>query len=392
MKTSLKQLLCSVLAAVLVLALIPQAFASSYAYTVTDVTLTGTNTLSAKYVADKPQAGYAIIYAFSKQGKLIGVNYKEINTSLTEDTVSLTLSSTAFSNLALVEASVWGGLSTLKPLAEALSVAPKDVIVPEYGANSNFIVAATDANINANYIIDDQMVYTLKVMEDGDYNASTLCISTEAKISYYDTVSSSYVTVNYADNASVIKKGAAFLYTLNKDGLVDKIDVIFNGGYTFKDLLSGNYTVAIPDNSTGNIIIDENWLVDPERWNKNPNAVNLIQIFVAPVLYTAGSNVAFSVVNGNYVDGNIDYIFKVSEDTRIYSYDLSARADTGTGAFGVGDFSGISIDDTDDMSRAWFSTLGYDVPTDETDFDGMIQMAFVMAVDNVVTNAIVMNN
>ncbi|MBQ7794538.1 MAG: S-layer homology domain-containing protein [Clostridia bacterium] len=263
-----------------------------------------------------------------------------------------------------------------------------------YGPTTDFAVAAANASTDSATMVDDEEVYTLKVMENGGSKASTLNISTDAKITYWDATldTPAYVTVSYSDKAPVIKKGAAFLYTVDSYGLVDQIDVIFNGGYTYADLLNGKYTVKTPDNTAGDVIIDEDWLINVDEKKADAAAEEVIQIFVAPVILSTDSSVTFGVVGKDYVDTTADYGFTVTEDSKLYSYDLSDRADAGVTAFNAGAFSGLTLADTEDDGKAWFSTLGADVDKYETDFNGMIQMAFVMAVDGVVTNAIICNN
>ena len=92
------------------------------------------------------------------------------------------------------------------------------------------------------------------------------------------------------------------------------------------------------------------------------------------------------MAGGNtYVDTNVAYSYGIAADANIYYYDMSSTAPTNYAAFTGGSFAGIEVSSADASGKAWISN----VPAGEIDFDGMIQVAFVMVVDGMVTNALV---
>lgn len=261
----------------------------------------------------------------------------------------------------------------------------------KYGPASDFAVAAADASSTSGAIVDDEDVYTLRVMKDGANEAEVLNISRTAQI-----FANSATGVAYATNTHLLQKGAAFFYTTDSYGLVDRIDVIFEGGKTFNGYRE-SATVWSPDTTPANKIVDttsNGWVLSVNDASAT-GTDEQIQLFSAPVVIANGSSISFAAgvatYAGNskkYVDTNTLYNYVLADDANVYFYDKSATAPTNHTAFSAGAFVGIDLGDT---SRAT-ATQGYafieDV-TGEVNFDTAIQTAFVMVVDGVITNALI---
>ena len=259
-----------------------------------------------------------------------------------------------------------------------------------YSAVTDFAVAAANASANSLAIVDDEEVYTLRVMQNGDSEAARVNVYQGAEI-YIDGVGYSY-----SDYCSTyLKEGAVFFYTTDSYGLVDRIDVILEGGYdydTLKSLITEEYdkTEATMDDM---IILPAVSEIEENTWFKdvdekdNTAKDEQIQLFIAPVMSASSSSVTFGAIKtdeqGLYVDTNEDYSFSIAGDANIYEYALFDKG-KGQRAFSGGSFCGFDLSDTALDGKAWLTN----VPEGETDFDGIVQFAFVMAVDGVITNAL----
>jgi len=243
-----------------------------------------------------------------------------------------------------------------------------------YGATSNFAVAAATASTASATIVDDEEVYTLRVLKDGANDTELLKIATDAVI--YNGSELAYAD----DCATALKKGAAFFYTVDAYGLVDRIDVILDGGYTFDGVEPKTMTVRTPAAAQ----------IKAANWNLTDVKVtteDAIQIFVAPVLSATDSNVVFSKLdkdaNGNFVDTTVKNKYLISSDAMIYSYDMSDSAPTNYTAFGSGYFAEGLDDDEFEGKKAYLDSADY--------YNHNPQYAFVMVVEGVVTNALVIS-
>lgn len=251
----------------------------------------------------------------------------------------------------------------------------------KYGATSDFVVAAETSDEENGALVDDEDVFTLRVMKDGADKPEKLNISRSARVWKYD--GESYDDVAYADG--VIAKGSAFLYTTDSYGFVDRIDVILEGGDDFAAYNPADAVIYTPDNGEENDIINPNdWHVDVDEDGLSADN-ELIQIFVAPVLLASDRSVSFStIVDDQYIDTNDEYSFGVTDETNIYYYDVADDALVGYNAFSDGSFTGIEVADADEDGKAWIIEHG-----DDHNFGTQYQLAFVMAVDGVVTNALI---
>lgn len=255
----------------------------------------------------------------------------------------------------------------------------------KYTPDSDFAVAAANSNINFSAVIDDEVVYTLRVMKDGFVEAELLNISKDVVISYKD--GGSYTTSAYATN--LITKGSAFFYTTDTNGFVDRIDIVLNGQPTFdayRDTALSAF-VQTPDNITSGIIDASDWYVNVNDSGLTANN-KVIQLFVAPVILSGDDYVVFSTMasdsKGAYVDTNVEYAYKIADDANIYYYDISPYAPTNHTAFSGGTFYGIELANTSYEGKAYIDDVA-----GEENFDGLLQVAFVMAVDGEVTNALI---
>ncbi len=247
-----------------------------------------------------------------------------------------------------------------------------------YGTTSNFAVAAANASTASATIVDDEEVYTLRVLKDGSDSAELLQIAPDAVI-YNGS------NLIYADDCAVaIKKGAAFFYTVDNYGLVDRIDVVLDGGYDFADLQKATPSVTIRKPAAATLKAGEWWL-DIDETNVSGDAP--IQLFVAPVMIANDRAVTFATIvddTVDYVDVEATYDFSLGADANIYFYDVSDSAPTNYTAFSGGAFAGFDYQDASVDGKAYLGDVA-----DETNFDGYVQYAFVMVVDGTITNALV---
>lgn len=259
-----------------------------------------------------------------------------------------------------------------------------------YGPSSDFAVAAAKASNSSKSTDEDgEEFYTLRVMKDGAGDAEILKISSEAKV-FAGGAGVAYDTAVNAQN-ELIKKGAAFFYTVDSYGYVDRIDVVLDGGMTFEGFRKTPSFRA----PSGAGVVDTNL----NGWTTNftpSGSDEQVEVFAAPVVLVSGSSVSFAAngvqtANGkDYVDTNslVDYV--VASDANIYYYDMSDASANWT-AFSTGAFTGIDLKDTSVDNQGW-AYLAANVACSngiETDFSDMMQSAFVMAVDGIITNAVI---
>ncbi len=251
----------------------------------------------------------------------------------------------------------------------------------KYGPSTDFAVAAAAASTTSGTIVDDEDVYTLRVLKDGADEAELLYVSQNVAVYFGGTP--------VAYNAANIAKGSAFVYTTDSYGLVDRIDVLLKGQASFDAYRDATLTDIVKAPAGANIIdgTSHGWVVDYDKANATGDDEK-IQLFLAPVVRATDKQVAFAPVQvsgGNkYVDTADEHGYAVTDETNIYFYDMSSTAPNNYTAFSGGAFSGIDSKDAASDGKAWLA----DVPN-EMNFDGSIQLAFVMVVDGVVTNALV---
>ncbi len=275
-----------------------------------------------------------------------------------------------------------------------------------YGTTPNFAVAAKDANsANVDYVDEYKVNYITVADLDGANVTKKLYVDPDAKVYYYDEnlITPAYVTTSNAYSAkySQIKEGTGFFYTTDSDGVVDRIDIVLEGTYTYATLLDPdtasddqdvNDFVRLPENTSngGNKTINAyDWAMEMDAtWSSS--ADNEIQMFLAPVVYSSESTVTFGTLAADYVETATakTKTFAINDDTKVYSYDLQ-KAGYPEEAFGYAGFYGIDVGEI-------VNTYGYayfrNAQQGERDFANDIQMAFVIAVNGVVTNAVVFNN
>lgn len=252
-----------------------------------------------------------------------------------------------------------------------------------YSQTSDFAVAAADAKESSKSTTEDEeTIYTLRVMKDGAEEAVVLEIAEDVVVSKYDAGESDYVEAAYADDC--VAKGDVFFYTVNAEGLVDRIDVVLSGVANFSSLADAGYAIHKP---AGSEIVAADWFVDIDEDNCTA-ADEPVQLFLAPVVIGKDNSVSFGTVTVSDPDGYVEtedtFDFSIASDANIYFYDLSEDAPTNYTAFSGGYFTSLG-NDFDDNGYAWFA----DVPAGEIDYNGIVEYAFVMAVDGVVTNAVV---
>lgn len=276
-----------------------------------------------------------------------------------------------------------------------------------YGPSADFAVAAVNASAASMAYIDDEEVYALRVA--GSEEQLLIDLYAEIYVNGVLVTDGDYSTSSYEDGVAYLKKGSAFFYTVNQYGYVDRIDVIFTNGSTqsamqtiLKMPIAAN--AADPRVKLAAAMVDDE-VITADWYNKMDESGleatrELVQIFVAPVISTSQSSVSFaelksataadgydsegkSLEGKMYIDTEKDYSFAIAADANIYSVNaVDLRA---SDAVGEGLFCGIWMQYADANGRAWLA----DDVANEYDFTDDVQYALVMAVDGVVTNAVV---
>lgn len=276
-----------------------------------------------------------------------------------------------------------------------------------YGPSADFAVAAANASVSYVVYVDDEEAYALRVA--GSDEPLLIDLYAEIYVNGVLVTDGDYSTSSYEDGVAYLKKGSAFFYTVDQYGLVDRIDIIYSNGATQSDMQTILKTPVATNAAdprvklTAAMVDDE--VITADWYNKMDESDlvatrELVQIFVAPVISASANSVSFaelkvataadgydsegkSLEGKLYIDTEKDYSFAIAEDVNIYSVDasnLNARD-----AVDYGFFYGIRAQYADANERAWLA----DDVANEYDFTDDVQYALVMAVDGVVTNAVV---
>lgn len=269
-----------------------------------------------------------------------------------------------------------------------------------YSTTSDFVVVAAKASTSNTNFVDDEEVYTITVMQNGDNEATKLNVSMSAKVNCNGS------SANYNQGgAAYLKEGAVFFYTTDTYGLVDRIDVVYEGGLDYdaiKVLTQGSYNSSTSSFTAGTMankvfapaaseIKANTWFVAVDE-KAHTATDEQIQLFIAPVMTAGTSNITFGTMkhdssNRWYVDTNDDYGFSLADDAKVYEYDLD-EIGTGKNAFRGGAFVGFDIGDATSAGEAYLEDVS---GQNYTNFNGMVQYALCMAVDGVITNALLFN-
>jgi hypothetical protein len=270
------------------------------------------------------------------------------------------------------------------------------VIVLSAGAiftgTDNFAVAAVDGKTSSKATVNDEEVYSLDVMVNGASDSEKLYIATDAKINYNGE----------EKGITAIKEGSVFYYTLDSDGFVDKIAIVYQGGKSFTTLYQTTSAemstfIKLPElASSSNAFATDDWIIDLDSKAFSSNADDEIQLVLAPIYNATSKAISIGTIKYDsesktyYVDTNEVYDYSVTDETNIYSYDMSGDS-TGKYAFSSGAFIGMETKEVDDQNRAW---LGDHTTDGELDYNhaNSLQMAILMIVDGTVTNALVLND
>lgn len=263
-----------------------------------------------------------------------------------------------------------------------------------FNGESNFAVIAADASVDSMATVNDEDVYTAWVMQNGEDTATKLNIATDAKI-YFG--SSTGVAYNKANCATYLGQGAVFFYQTDEDGFVDEISVVMKGTAqnSFTSLLKNSTDalandVKLPASSDSKTIAAADWKVQINDFRGDKED---IQIFVAPVYLAKSSSISFATIKTDesgkkYVDVSDSYSYSLKDTSKVYAYDMSSSADTGRYALSNGSFAGIATSDLNNEKTRAYLADGVDGANNITD---TVQMAFVMVVDGVITNALIMS-
>ena len=263
-----------------------------------------------------------------------------------------------------------------------------------FNGESNFAVIAADASVDSMATVNDEDVYTAWVMQNGEDTATKLNIATDAKI-YFG--SSTGVAYNKANCATYLGQGAVFFYQTDEDGFVDEISVVMKGTAqnSFTSLLKNSTDalandVKLPASSDSKTIAAADWKVQINDFRGDKED---IQIFVAPVYLAKSSSISFATIKTDesgkkYVDVSDSYSYSLKDTSKVYAYDMSSSADTGRYALSNGSFAGIATSDLNNEKTRAYLADGVEGANNITD---TVQMAFVMVVDGVITNALIMS-
>lgn len=263
-----------------------------------------------------------------------------------------------------------------------------------FNGESNFAVIAADASVDSMATVNDEDVYTAWVMQNGEDTATKLNIATDAKI-YFG--SSTGVAYNKANCAAYLGQGAVFFYQTDEYGFVDEISVVMKGTAqnSFTSLLKNSTDalandVKLPASSDSKTIAAADWKVQINDFRGDKED---IQIFVAPVYLAKSNSISFATIktdeNGKkYVDVSDSYSYSLKDTSKVYAYDMSSSADTGRYALSNGSFAGIATSDLNNEKTRAYLADGVEGANNITD---TVQMAFVMVVDGVITNALIMS-
>ena len=263
-----------------------------------------------------------------------------------------------------------------------------------FNGESNFAVIAADASVDSMATVNDEDVYTAWVMQNGEDTATKLNIATDAKI-YFG--SSTGVPYNKANCAAYLGQGAVFFYQTDEDGFVDEISVVMKGTAqnSFTSLLKNSTDalandVKLPASSDSKTIAAADWKVQINDFRGDKED---IQIFVAPVYLAKSNSISFATIKTDesgkkYVDVSDSYSYSLKDTSKVYAYDMSSSADTGRYALSNGSFAGIATSDLNNEKTRAYLADGVEGANNITD---TVQMAFVMVVDGVITNALIMS-
>ena len=263
-----------------------------------------------------------------------------------------------------------------------------------FNGESNFAVIAADASVDSMATVNDEDVYTAWVMQNGEDTATKLNIATDAKI-YFG--SSTGVAYNKANCAAYLGQGAVFFYQTDEDGFVDEISVVMKGTAqnSFTSLLKNSTDalandVKLPASSDSKTIAAADWKVQINDFRGDKED---IQIFVAPVYLAKSNSISFATIKTDesgkkYVDVSDSYSYSLKDTSKVYAYDMSSSADTGRYALSNGSFAGIATSDLNNEKTRAYLADGVEGANNITD---TVQMAFVMVVDGVITNALIMS-
>lgn len=262
-----------------------------------------------------------------------------------------------------------------------------------FAGDSDFAVLAADASLSSKATVNSEDVYTVWAMENGESDAAKLNIATDAKVYYGDSTGVAYTSTTAQD---MLKQGAVFFYTTDEDGFIDEIAVVLKGGYTFASLLADTTDVLakikLPATSDSKTIDDDDWKVQVS--DKGFTGDEDIQLFLAPVYLAKSNSITFATITDSDEVGvkavNVKdntYAYTLRDTSKVYSFDKSSSAEDGRYAFSNGAFSGIATSNLNSTKEyAYLGTVAEEVDNTET-----VQMAFVMVVDGVITNALVIS-
>ncbi|MEE0943855.1 MAG: S-layer homology domain-containing protein [Clostridia bacterium] len=290
-----------------------------------------------------------------------------------------------------------------------------------YSTNSDFAVVASTASSSSKVYDNDEDLFSLKVVgSDGKDKALQVAMTAKLYVNGTEMDNGGTAAASYEDNCDTyLTKGSVFFYTVDQYGYVDRIDVIFTNATTQSgmqtalraafDPTSADSRVKLHSDMVTNDVITADWknMMDEGAFSATQE---LVQVFIAPVLSATANSVSFAEIkaatagDGNddagvalngklYVDTSKDYSFSIATDANIYAVDAMEIANKG--GYELGAFQGIRANYADDSERAWLdATVVKDnaSTTYEYDFTDDVQYALVMAVDGVVTNAVVFDN
>ena len=256
----------------------------------------------------------------------------------------------------------------------------------KYNKTSGFVVAAVNTSILDKTIYEGKDAYKLYVMQNGGSEPTPLYISQAVNV-YYDGAQ-----VGYEE----IKQGSIFFCTTDSDGLVDEINIVYQGNgvgtSAWRSLLQTDdmsSVVKLPYGS-GELFNKDNWGVTIDE--RDFSSDTRIQLLLAPVYRSQANSVTVAPIltdgAGNYyMDTNFEQFYAVDSSAKIYSIDMSGDV-FGRNALSSGTFTD-NVNYADIDGNGFGFLYGSAVDDDVENLGETVQMAFMMVVDGAVTNALV---
>lgn len=244
--------------------------------------------------------------------------------------------------------------------------------------SSEVAIAAANGSTWAVAQVDGEDVYTLNVMKDSNDRAEKLNLSMNVEVFFKGQ------KVALDD----IKRGSAFVYTIDRNGFIDEINILYNAESDYSKLLANAKTeeggyLSLP--AVWNIRAQD-WAITLDDRVFTAEADQEIQVILGVVTY--GDDKRVDVVNscGDYILPDECESFVIDSNSKIYTFAMDGT--TGSAAFGRGGFEvNLNRGMFDYDGKAWLIDV-----EDKYNYADNVQVAFLVVVDGVVQTGLVMDN